>query len=112
MFLTATFRTLLLQAQTTMKQSFMRILNSSSNIHLTVTMEKPAVDYPFSWLGRLSQNAVRRQFSHNNANYVEIRANSKHKKTRLQRFASLLGKVGRKRLLVLLLVSLVVWFRC
>ena len=24
--------------------------NSSSNIHLTVTMEKPAVDYPFSWL--------------------------------------------------------------
>jgi len=81
--------------------------NSSSNIHLTVTMEKPAVDYPVSWL----TSSAKILFGASLAALMLIMlkvAVLQNSKTSTKP-SPLLGRVGRKRLLVLLSFSLVVW---
>ncbi len=81
--------------------------DSTSNIHLTVTMDKPAVDYPFSWL----TNSAKMLFGASLATLmlITLRYALIQDTKKPSASPSLLGRVGRKRLLVLLLVSLVVW---
>jgi hypothetical protein len=81
--------------------------NSSSNIHLIVTMEKLVVDYPLSWLAGAAKVLFGASLS--SLMLLMLRVAVQQNNVSSPKFSSLLGRVGRKRLLALLTLSLVVW---
>jgi hypothetical protein len=80
---------------------------TSSNIHLTVMVEKPAADFPFSWLN----SPAKILFASSLATLIIItlKFTVKQSKNPAANLVPSLSKSGRKRLLVLLLISLVIW---
>ncbi len=81
---------------------------TSSNIHLTVTMEKPAVDYPYSWLTSPAKILFGASLATVMLLTLKLAAMQTAKNPNAN-LPSFIGKVGRKRLLALLLISLAVW---
>lgn len=81
---------------------------TSSNIHLTVLVEKPAADFPFSWL----VNPAKILFGASLATLIIITLKftlTQNAKNPIATPLPSLSKSGRRRLLVLLVISLVVW---
>jgi hypothetical protein len=81
---------------------------TSSNIHLTVTLEKSAADFPFSWLN----SPAKILFASSLATLIIITLKftvTQNTKNPAANPLPSLSKSGRRRLLVLLLISLVVW---
>ncbi len=81
--------------------------NSSSSIHLNVSMEKAAVDYPFSWLAGSAKILFGASLA--SLMLLLLRVAVQQNKVANPNLSSLLGRVGRKRLLALLTLSLIVW---
>lgn len=84
---------------------------TSGNVHLLVTISQPSVDYPYSMLG----NPAKLLFAVSLSVIIlvtlktAVDQNSKKPAAKTNSLPSI-GKTGRRRLIVLLVASLIVWF--
>jgi hypothetical protein len=83
--------------------------DTSGNVHLTVEVNKPAVDYPYSAIGSPAKLLFVASLSVIILVTLKTAVDQNAKKPFPNVLPSI-GRTGRRRLIILLLVSLVMWF--